>query len=935
MTWYKVLVLTCVFGFHQLTGWGQAPSFSKLSVEDGLSNNHVNVIYQDSYGYIWIGTLGGIDRYDGVEIKSFSYRFPGYEETVNTITEDIYRTLWVGTTTGLFHYNPGSDFFERIQIDSSKITVNALAFLPDSNLLVGTADGLYLVHTESMEAEKLQLSGLPENQRINITGIFPDNHGNCWLSSSKGLYRYSFSDKGSEIFRYELFPQAAYNSFSSICNIGNKLYLGTTSVGIIEFDLHTKVFSRGVSTDNKIILNLTSDGKEYIFAGTDGGGLHVINVRTREVTNYVNQENNEESLCSNSVYAFFLDDEGRYWVGTYSAGLCFARNIAERFQLHPLTINYPDINKSIRSFYFSPDGSQYFGTRNGFVHLSEQGDLNHFISTPGDTSGLRSNIILSVFPYMGDILIGTYGGGLSRYSVSEKDIQDFLADPGLSQGNIYAFERDNYGALWFTSFNGLYRYSPSENSLVNFSTLNSALDNDQVFEITFDSEGRLWVGTMSGAYAYIYQNNRLEKIDVSLIEDNSYKTNFIYEDQVGNIWICTETGGLIMLDPRLTQSKNFRNVNGLPDNSVCAIIEGRTGEYWISTLKGFCKYSHQSDEFARYRISDGLPGLVFTPAATYLAPDGTIFFGNENGLVHFTPDDLDASNLSSRVRITDFYLSGQEVKPGKNSALKQVIEECQVIRINDGSNNIGFRFVTLNYFNPADNHYQYLLEGYDQEWINSGSNNRVYYQDLKKGNYLFKVRNANVSERQAQSHAEIRIVIQNRILEYFNFFTILLLLFIVGIFVMIRYKAKLPAAVRNVVGLDLKNEKYKGSRIPKDQGEQVISELTRYMENEKPYLNAELKIADLADHVHHPIHEISQILNQHLNQSFHDYVNKYRVNEVKKLMKDEAYEKFTLYALAQQSGFNSKTSFYRIFKNETGKTPADYMKELSDQKQPK
>ena len=127
----------------------------------------------------------------------------------------------------------------------------------------------------------------------------------------------------------------------------------------------------------------------------------------------------------------------------------------------------------------------------------------------------------------------------------------------------------------------------------------------------------------------------------------------------------------------------------------------------------------------------------------------------------------------------------------------------------------------------------------------------------------------------------------------------------------------------------MKNIKDPG--YPKSQCDLIIGELKQYMEEEKPYLNAELKIADLAQHVHHPTSEISQVLNQDLNQSFSDFVNRYRVKEVKKLMEDKAYEKFTLVAIAEKSGFNSKTSFYRIFKNETGKTPADYLKELISQ----
>ncbi|HUX59351.1 MAG TPA: two-component regulator propeller domain-containing protein [Bacteroidales bacterium] len=908
---------------------GTEYSFSKLAIENGLSNNHVNAIYKDSYGYIWIGTLEGIDRYDGVEIRPYSYRFSGSVENVSSITEDLFKTLWVGTSTGLFRYNQKTDRFERVNIDTKNTPIIALVILPDGNLCVGATDGLYLVNTNSIQSEKLLLSDLSGNQNINVTGIFPDNHGNFWITTSNGLVRYSFQDKKSELFQCKLIPQAAHNSFSSICSVGNKLYLGTTNAGIVEFDLFKKVFYKGVSTDNNIILNIASDKKELIFAGTDGGGLKIINIRTNEIESLVTKENDPESLSSNSVYSFLLDEVGRYWIGTYSAGFCYSKNIKGIFKLHPLTSDYTQINKSIRSFYFSPDGSQYFGTRNGFIQISKDGRFKLFQASSGIKSSLRSNIILSVFPFMGDILIGTYGGGLSRFSVTEQKIIPFLEGNIFSHDNIYAFNIDNSGNLWITSYNGIYRYSAENQSLENFNTKNSDVKNDQIFEITFDSKERIWVGTVSGTYAYNFKGNKLEPIDLSVISDNTFKINYIYEDQVGNIWICTERGGLIMVDPELSRSTVYRTENGLPDNSVCAIIEGSTGIYWISTLKGFCRFSSESNIFKKYTISDGLPGLVFTPAAVYQAPDGMLFFGNEKGLVYFISDNANETAVSSRIIITDFYLSGKEVKPGENSVLEQIIEETHEIRLNDRMNNIGFRFIAMNFFDAADNNYQYKLEGFDSDWKNNGSNNTVFYQNIKPGKYIFKVRNAKESDIDSPNTAEIMIFIHPSLIRSPFFFIFLFLLTIAGVFIMIRYKKMLPYKIRQMIDLLDKFEKYKGSRIPKDLCKLIVSELGRHMEEEKPYLNAELKLADLANHISHPINEISQVLNQDLNQSFSDFVNKYRVEEVKKLMGDKDYKKFTLFAIAQQCGFNSKTSFYRIFKKETGETPADYLKELN------
>lgn len=161
------------------------------------------------------------------------------------------------------------------------------------------------------------------------------------------------------------------------------------------------------------------------------------------------------------------------------------------------------------------------------------------------------------------------------------------------------------------------------------------------------------------------------------------------------------------------------------------------------------------------------------------------------------------------------------------------------------------------------------------------------------------------------------------------FWGFLILLSLTGTFIMIRYIKMLQSKGRRFIEMPLKLEKYKGSKIPESQSKSIIIEMKRYMEDNKPYLNAEFKLGDLASEINYPLHEISQVLNQGLNQNFPDFVNKYRVDEVIKRMKDKAYARFTFFAIAQQCGFNSKTSFYRIFKNETGKTPADFIKELN------
>lgn len=166
---FRELILILLLCSPHLLCIGSDPSFSKLSVENGLSNNLVNGIYKDSYGFMWFGTLEGLDRYDGVEIRPYSSRFPETVENVLSITEDIGKHLWVGTATGLFRHNSLTDRFERIEIDKSNIKVHALAMLSDSSLCVGTNNGLYLVNTTNLQTEHVNLNDKQNKKAIDIT----------------------------------------------------------------------------------------------------------------------------------------------------------------------------------------------------------------------------------------------------------------------------------------------------------------------------------------------------------------------------------------------------------------------------------------------------------------------------------------------------------------------------------------------------------------------------------------------------------------------------------------------------------------------------------------------------------------------------------------------------------------------------------------------
>lgn len=907
--------------------FSQPISFRHLSVEEGLSNNLVNVIYKDSFGFVWFGTLDGLDRFDGVEVRNYASDFPEVVDNVFAITEDRNHNLWVGTATGLFRFNTEGNNFIKIQPDSITVQVRTLSFVTKDTLLVGTNQGLFLLNTRNNQSKRILFSSQPDDPQNAISGMEIDLQNNCWLATSGGLIRYQ--PLTGTFSRVESPLGDLYNAFTSVSRLDDVLYLGTSGAGLVSYHLNTGQFAKVIDIGNRIVLALSHDKIGHLYVGTNGGGLVIVDTRDQKIERIINQDDTPLSISSNAVYSILLDEEQRFWIGTYSGGVSFSQPSGGNFRIHPITNTYPEINKSIRSFYFNPDGSKLLGTRNGLIYLDRNGDPVFFSGSAPDRNGLRSNIILSVYPYKGDVLVGTYGGGVSRFSPARKQLEAFRDEEVFLNGNTYGFETDKAGNLWVASFNGIYLFNQENGRSFHFDNRNSPLTCNEVFDLAIDSRGRLWVGTRNGIFVFIEKGGELIPIGLPAELNFRYKINYIFEDRQHSIWICAERGGLYKIDSELKQVVRLDDTSGLPDNSVCAIIETGTQTYWISTLKGFCKYQAKTGVFTQYSISDGLPGLVFNPAAVCQTSNGTIWFGNEKGLVFFSPDDIDTQLPPSNIQLTDFYLLGKVVKPGPESVLKQALQYVEEIRLTDRQNSIGFRFVDLNFINPSDQNYLFKLEGFDKEWRKSGSENAVFYQKLKAGKYTFKVGSSNNSENNEPKNLKsVSIVIRRSVFRSPIFYLILLVVAVEVFFLLFNYIKSLQRVMKRLYEKPEKAEKYKYSKLSDKQSETIVSRIIQYMEEKKPYLNPELKLADLADELNLSQQEISQVINQSLNQGFADFVNHYRVEEFIRQIEDKAYEKLTLFAIAQQCGFNSKSSFYRIFKNEKGMTPADFLKQI-------
>lgn len=910
--------------------------FRKLTVADGLSNNFIRSIHRDSRGFMWFGTLEGLDRYDGVEIRSYAHKFPTPHLRVNCIANDSSNHLWIGTEKGLLYWDYFSPMFENISLNVDDPAVTALLALPgDSLILAGTSTGISIVNITTFESQTIEIN--ESEGPVRITGAVYDPAGHrVWISTSGALVEFRLDDFAITTYN-NADPSAVFNNFSSITMIEDDIVLGTQTRGLFIFDKQLKTFRPFTNVGSNYILSLSYKSDGRLFIGTDGNGLVILDTQTGKINSCVQDISIPGSLNSNAVYSLHIEDSGRYWIGTYTGGVNYRSGRNDNFHVSIVENGVFIGENNIRSLYFDSLGTKYIGTDGNGLIVLDPLKGNRFFNNQLSQQ-MRSNVVLALGNFNDHIFVGTFRGGISLYDPSSGGLKKFRDEGAFQRGSIYGFDIDHNGNLWIGGLEGLSRINAQSGELRHFSEYTSGLVNNLLIALMHDSSGRIWTGSVS-AGVVVYNPESDDIVPLVLDTDlSSHKAVSFYEDYSGNIWVPTEGSGLIEISRDLKQVNVFTTAEGLPSNLITAITEAPENVFWISTHKGLCRYDRNIGSFARYTLSDGLPSLVFNRNAVVneYRNNGKLWFGSEKGLVSFYPDSLVGKKSNEKVVLTDLYVSGQKfLQKGV------LFQQSPEIEIKGEQKSIGFRFVALNYHNPADNEYAYRLGGKNDEWQYT-TDNMVTFSDLKPGSYTFEVflTTGNTVEQAEISFLEI--VVKPHFYQKTAFIALVVVVilavlwFVISLFRKLRYRLHLLQLEHKNENLQVKgkeNVRYVSSHLSSQRRKEIEMLLIKYIEENKSYLNADLKLSDLASMIDCSPHDISQVINQNLNQSFYEFINGYRIDAVKKCMHDTSYSKYTHVAIAQQCGFSSKTSFYRAFKKLTGQTPLEYQGQVKEESQ--
>lgn len=924
LTMFKLLRLLPVFLLPAF-----AFSSSNLSIDpeqylhrtwntrDGLIQNTVNCMVRDGRGYMWLGTDSGLVRFDGLQFKTF--------RNINKVTCLLIHSsgeIWIGTYgSGVFCYDSAGNCIKKYS-EAAGLPSNFIQTMAEDksgNVWLGTSakgiirfkDNVFTLFTAS--------EGLSNN---HVSSLLADSQGSLWIGTENGLNR--MTDGKFAVFTVKEGLPA--NNITTMCREKKgSIWVGTINgLSIINhWGKQNKV--RPVEPlINHLIYSLLNDSNGVIWIASDKGLYYAIplSANAAEGTYSIRQLMMDDGFLGYPVISLFEDIEGTLWYGTEGKG--FGNLYKSQFKFY--TVNHGLSSQHVTSVYQDHKGDIWIGTWGGGLNRFKLKEGKFKIYSRKD--GLNSRWVTSIYGDRdGNIWIGTTGG-LCRFK--NGSFKTFTTSDGLSGSSIRALVVDSSGNLWIgTHGKGLNLYKPREGKFQAYD-IDHGLFNPFVSAITEDVHGNLWIGTHKGLYRFRDGRFKCFTTKDGLSSDMIYD---IYADSDGDLWIATHGGGLNYCKNGTFTRIEIQEVPFKNHVSLYKILKDNRGHLWLTSPNGiFCILSNELERYEAgktkdidyYHFREGLLKTAvfsggFQPAGWKTA-DGSLWLPTVKGMTVIPASE----NMFNRGSHQQVHIEKIVV----NNVPKD-LKTTAPYRFSAGTKKIEFYFNAPNFKALEMVRYTCRLKGasYDftghlwdeRDEIRIISSNKEIYHDLPAGHYMFTI-SINAGSSQGSS---VDFYINRSFSETLWFYLLIFIFGLIaawGVFWFIKRRPK----KKWIMPIWANEEKYKTFKLTNRESKKYLKKLIEVMEREKPYLDPELTLPRLAKKINVGKEVLSQVINRELYLNFNAFLNRYRVEEAKKKLRDPKENRFVVLKIAFDVGFNSKSSFNAVFRKMTGMSPSQY-----------
>ncbi|WP_448548159.1 two-component regulator propeller domain-containing protein [Thalassotalea fusca] len=722
--------------------------FDHYGFEQNISQGSVNCMVRDKNGYLWVGTQGGLNRFNGIEFSTyladgsdknpsgnwitgcamdtegnlwFSTKSAGINKlssrtqrfitlnSINTdnITDDRFNTLfienekylWAGGANGeLFRVSLLDNTVTRFKVHEGSISkINRIVKGIDGKLWLATGSGLYyLSDTHLKPVENVLTQENPIEGELWTLAI--DHTGNLWIGGKKGLYLLSHSSDG-----YMVSSQSV------------------------------KAWVTGIVERTKGVLWIT----------TYGSGLYIFEPDFGIQQRFVKKDRNAYGLRSDYLISINKDSDDQIWLGSDGKGL--QRYLISRNRFHHTSHDPEDeltiSHAFVRAVSTEKDGTLWVGTRNGLNRKSPNGSgfIRYFFDESQPNSLPNNNVFALHVTEEGTVWVGTYGGGLAKYNHATDDFTRYSQASGLPSSYIYAITSSSDKELWLGTNKGLIHFDPSTEESRHYyhkEGTTDSLSQNTVVSLYDEGKDSLWVGTFLGLNRFDKNTGKFTHFKKNPLGLTDNVVTSLMHDSRGDLWVGT-MNGLNRIDGKSFEITQFGVENGLPNGNVFGIVEDNTGNLWMSTNNGLAKFNISDQNFSIYSVGDGLQDRAYILGAYYRDNRGRLYFGGVNGFNWFTPESLALEPKTPNVMLEDFLLFNKAID--EKSLIKRT--KGEFIELSHEDVIFGVRFSAPLATHPEKLQFAYRLNGFDTNWINATALNRVAtYTNIPAGEFELKIK---------------------------------------------------------------------------------------------------------------------------------------------------------------------------------------------------
>ena len=805
-----LLVISCC-AFIRQYGQSNDYQFSHLDCTQGLSNNHVTCLYKDKRGFMWFGTVSGLNRYDGYQFRVFKHDSKDPHSIGDNYIEQIFDgpegKMWVALPAGGFSiYDIVHDRF-----DQDYTAYLRRLSLPEYMLLsiIPSQSGCWFVYRDNglfhygadgqIQAVRPDFARPGSLDPALVLDAREDGEGNCWVIHQNGLLEKIDGILHRVVYRTTVLEKnfvVAPNTCNLFIDRQNDLWISAQgsfkgtfcfhpATGMLRHLSQEEPGAGRLSSD--LIYSAIQDGKGQIWLATDHGGVDIVDKKDWSVTTLAHNEEDRKSVAENSVTCIYRDSASAMWLGTFKSGISYYHQNGLQFPIFrhqpdlPGSLSYNDVN----NFVEDTTGQIWIGSNGGGLICFDRrhNTFHQYLHDPANPNSLSNNIIISLlFDKDGKLWIGTYFGGLDCFD--GKKFTHYRHDersPGsLADDRVMCLYEDSEKNLWIgTLASGFDRLDRKRNCFIHYNnTQPNSIRNNYVSSIVEDAHHNLWIATAYGIDIKEGNSGRFIHFSTDSNRLSSNYVIFLYKDSRQWIWAGTREG-LDLFLPGKRRFHTFTTDNGLADNTIRSIEEDSQHELWISTANGLSRIQVLSPpgqplgsvpnedvhiQSRSYHEQDGLQGREFNERAGMVTRDGNLMFGGPNGFNLFHPENIVHTEGGPPIVLTDLEIFNKSVHVGEqlegHVVLNKALSETSEIVLHHNEDVFSIEFASLGFVDNARNKYAYTLEGFNKSWLmTDGKTRKATYTNLDAGEYTFRVRATDQDGEWYKRVASIKIIV--------------------------------------------------------------------------------------------------------------------------------------------------------------------------------